>query len=64
MTLRQLLLMSFLCAFETYFFNDSLYEGDYLFSVFWGILLVRNIQRSYNITKFNEALLSATKKKD
>lgn len=67
MTLRQFIFMALLCAFETYFFNDSVLAGDFLFALFWCILLYRDLRKVYAITNFSKKLIEAakeSKKKD
>lgn len=64
MTKRQFIFMAFLCSFETYFLNDAILSGSYFFALFWGILLLRDVQRVYYVTKVTKAILEATKKKD
>lgn len=68
MTLRQFIFMALLCAFETYFFNESVLSGDFLFALFWGILLYRDLRKVRAITNFSKKLLEAatreSKKKD
>ena len=64
MSILQFLVMAVVCAFETYFFNEAVFNGDYLIAILWGIFLVRDLQRVYRVTKFTKSLLAATKKKD
>ncbi|MFZ2482514.1 MAG: DUF3272 family protein [Streptococcus parauberis] len=59
--------MELLFAFETFFFNDSVLAGDFLFALFWGILLYRDLRKVYAITNFSKKLIEAakeSKKKD
>ena len=60
MTIRRFILMALMCAFETYFFNECLFNGDY----FWGLFLLRDLQRAYAVDKVLQTLTSTTKKKD
>lgn len=64
MNIAHFLLMALVCAFETYFFNEAIFSGSYLVAILWGILLLRDLQRVYRVTKVTRAILSATKKKD
>lgn len=67
MTIKQFFFTALIIAFETYFFNDSLLSGDYLFACFWGFLFFRDLRRARAIDKFSKSLLkaaNATKKKD
>ncbi|MGT2802468.1 DUF3272 family protein [Streptococcus henryi] len=64
MNIAHFLLMALVCAFETYFFNEAIFSGSYLVAILWGILLLRDLQRVYRVTKVTQAILSATKKKD
>ena len=64
MTKSRFIFVALMCAFETYFFNECLFEGNYLFAFFWGILLFRDLQRTYKVDKFIHTLSSTTKKKD
>ncbi|WP_074639251.1 DUF3272 family protein [Streptococcus equinus] len=64
MTIRRFLLMALVCAFETYFFNECILDGDYFFAIFWGLLLLRDIQRVYTLDKLLQILTSTPKKKD
>ncbi|HFO0393187.1 TPA: DUF3272 family protein [Streptococcus pyogenes] len=53
MTIRQFLFMAFVCAFETYFFND--------------LLLFRDLRRVHTINQLTKTILKAAnspKKKD
>ncbi|KHD44437.1 DUF3272 family protein [Streptococcus hongkongensis] len=61
MTIRQFIFMALLCAFETYFFNDSILSGDYFFALFWGFLLYRDLRKVHAITNFSKKLIEATK---
>ncbi|EFW89563.1 hypothetical protein SEQ01_01730 [Streptococcus equinus] len=56
--------MALVCAFETYFFNECILDGDYFFAIFWGLLLLRDIQRVYTLDKLLQTLTSTPKKKD
>ena len=53
-----------MCAFETYFFNECLFNGDYFLAFFWGLFLLRDLQRAYTVDKVLQTLTSTTKKKD
>lgn len=56
--------MALMCAFEIYFFNECLFNGDYFFAFFWGLFLLRDLQRAYAVDKVLQTLTSTTKKKD
>ncbi len=67
MTRKQFIFMAFLCAFETYFFNDAILTGDFLFAGFWGFLLFRDLRKARAIDHFSKSLIKAaqaSKKKD
>lgn len=64
MTKRQFIFMALLCSFETYFFNQSVMDGSWIFAIFWGVLLLRDLQKVYAISKFTKELIKTTKKKD
>ncbi|HFU9538665.1 TPA: DUF3272 domain-containing protein [Streptococcus agalactiae] len=64
MTKRQFIFMVLLCSFETYFFNQSVMDGSWIFAIFWGVLLLRDLQKVYAISKFTKELIKSTKKKD
>ncbi|HGD7020308.1 TPA: DUF3272 domain-containing protein [Streptococcus agalactiae] len=64
MTKRQFIFMALLCSFETYFFNQSVMDGSWIFAIFWGVLLLRDLQKVYAISKFTKELVKSTKKKD
>ncbi|HGC9461681.1 TPA: DUF3272 domain-containing protein [Streptococcus agalactiae] len=64
MTKRQFIFMALLCSFETYFFNQSVMDGSWIFAIFWGVLLLRDLQKVYAISKFSKELIKSTKKKD
>ncbi|HFU9807184.1 TPA: DUF3272 domain-containing protein [Streptococcus agalactiae] len=64
MTKRQFIFMALLCSFETYFFNQSVMDGSWIFTIFWGVLLLRDLQKVYAISKFTKELIKSTKKKD
>ncbi|EJN94265.1 DUF3272 family protein [Streptococcus ratti] len=49
---------------ETIFLNNAVLDGQYFWAGFWGLLLFRSLRKTYVITKFTKAMLSATKKKD
>ncbi|WP_070040017.1 DUF3272 domain-containing protein [Streptococcus agalactiae] len=61
---RQFIFMALLCSFETYFFNQSVMDGSWIFAIFWGVLLLRDLQKVYAISKFTKELIKSTKKKD
>ncbi|HFU6734619.1 TPA: DUF3272 domain-containing protein [Streptococcus agalactiae] len=64
MTKRQFIFMALLCSFETYFFNQSVMDGSWIFAIFWGVLLLRDLQKVYAISKFTKEVIKSTKKKD
>ncbi|HFZ6760689.1 TPA: DUF3272 domain-containing protein [Streptococcus agalactiae] len=64
MTKRQFIFMALLCSFETYFFNQSVMDGSWIFAIFWGVLLLRDLQKVYAISKFTKELIKSTKKKE
>ncbi|TWS95634.1 MULTISPECIES: DUF3272 family protein [unclassified Streptococcus] len=64
MTILQFLLVAFFCALETIFFNQALFNGEYLIAAFWGFLLYRDLRRVYFVTKLTESLFTFPKKKD
>ncbi|HEO2978931.1 TPA: DUF3272 domain-containing protein [Streptococcus agalactiae] len=64
MTKRQFIFIALLCSFETYFFNQSVMDGSWIFAIFWGVLLLRDLQKVYAISKFTKELIKSTKKKD
>lgn len=64
MTKRQFIFMALLCSFETYFFNQSVMDGSWIFAIFCGVLLLRDLQKVYAISKFTKELIKSTKKKD
>ncbi|HEN7358981.1 hypothetical protein AX211_03625 [Streptococcus agalactiae] len=64
MTKRQFIFMALLCSFETYFFNQSVMDGSWIFAIFGGVLLLRDLQKVYAISKFTKELIKSTKKKD
>lgn len=64
MAKRQFIFMALLCSFETYFFNQSVMDGSWIFAIFWGVLLLRDLQKVYAISKFTKELIKSTKKKD
>ncbi|HEL0630704.1 TPA: DUF3272 domain-containing protein [Streptococcus equi subsp. zooepidemicus] len=67
MTIRQFMFMAFVCAFEAYFFSDLLFSGDYIFALFWGLLLFRDLRRAYAIDQFTKKIINAVnppRKKD
>lgn len=47
----QFLLLALSTAFATYFFNEALMAGQYIFVVFGGAILVRNLRVSYQLSK-------------
>ena len=51
MTRQQFLTTAFFTAIETYFFNEAIMSGHYLFAVFWAFLVIRNLQVSYVMGK-------------
>lgn len=47
MTRLQFLWAAFWVAIESYFFSSALLDGQTFLAVFWGLLVLRNIQRAY-----------------
>lgn len=43
--------IALMCALETFYLNDCVFEGDYLFAFFWGFLLYRDLRHVYLIDK-------------
>lgn len=60
---RDFMLVALICAFETYFLNESLLEGQYFFALFWGFLLLGNLQKAHFLDRFVRSLDIIIKKK-
>jgi hypothetical protein len=50
-------------AIETFLFNESIFNGQYLFSIFWLILLVRKLFTSFIATRVARTIDDITKTK-
>lgn len=48
--------MALFTALETYLFNRAMLREDYLLALFWGFLVVRNLQISYVMGKLTESI--------
>ena len=51
MTKGRFIFIALMCALETFYLNDCVFEGDYLFAFFWGFLLYRDLRHVYLIDK-------------
>lgn len=49
-------------ALATYFMNDSILAGDYFFAGIFGLIVLRNLHFSYQITKVIRFFNKPTKK--
>ena len=56
MNKRQFWSLAIFTAFETYFFNDAMMRDSYLTSVFFALLILRNLQVSYILVKLVESI--------
>lgn len=61
MTIRQFIFVALLCSFETYFFNDAILSGNYIFAIFWGFLLYRDLRRAHTINKLTKTIVDSLK---
>lgn len=64
MSIIQFLIIASFCILETIFFNQALFEREYLIALFWGFLLYRDLRRVYIVSRFTDNILKMTKKKD
>lgn len=56
MPLRQFIVTAAFTALETYFFNQSVMRGDFLLAIFWGLLILRNLQVAYMLGRIVDAI--------
>ncbi|MGT2925766.1 DUF3272 family protein [Streptococcus cuniculipharyngis] len=64
MSILQFIIIASFCLLETIFFNQALFEKEYLIALLWGFLLYRDLKRVYIVSKFTDNILKITKKKD
>lgn len=48
---------------ETYFFNEATMAGQMLFTCFWALLILRNLQTAYMVEKIASAIEKEIRKK-
>lgn len=53
--------MALICAVQTLFFSQALFDDQFLLAFFWGALLLRNLYRVYLVDRFSR-LMSGPKK--
>ncbi len=63
MTRQQFLTTAIFTAIETYYFNEAMKSGHYLFAVFWALLVIRNLQVSYVMGKIVDEIDKHIKRK-
>ena len=56
MNRQQFAIMALFTAAETYFFNESMMNGQYLMALLWAILILRNLRVSYIMGKIVDAI--------
>ena len=56
MNRQQFIIMALFTAGETYFFNESMMNGQYLMALLWAILILRNLRVSYIMGKIVSAI--------
>lgn len=56
MNRQQFIIMALFTATETYFFNESMMNGQYLMALLWAILILRNLRVSYIMGKIVSAI--------
>lgn len=63
MPLRQFIVTALFTAIETYFFNEAIMSGTYLIALFWGLLVLRNLQVAFMLGKIVNAIEDQIKKR-
>lgn len=63
MPLRQFIVTALFTAIETYFFNEAIMSGTYLIALFWGLLVLRNLQVAFVLGKIVDAIEDQIKKR-
>lgn len=63
MPLRQFIVTAIFTAIETYFFNEAIMSGTYLIALFWGLLVLRNLQVAFVLGKIVDAIEDQIKKR-
>ncbi|MGT2895992.1 DUF3272 family protein [Streptococcus entericus] len=61
MPIRHFVMMALTCAIQTILFTASLSAEQFLLTLFWGILLGRNLVRVYMIDRLSRLLLPPKK---
>ena len=56
MNRQQFIITALFTAAETYFFNESMMNGQYLMALLWAILILRNFRVSYIMGKIVSAI--------
>ena len=56
MNRQQFIIMALFTAAETYFFNESMMNGQHLMALLWAILILRNLRVSYIMGKIVSAI--------
>lgn len=63
MPLRQFIVTAAFTALETFFFNQAIMAGNYLIAIFWGLLVLRNLQIAFMLEKIVDAIDEQLKKR-
>lgn len=64
MPIKQFLIVAVICACQALFFVQAIQAGSTLVSLFWGLLLGRNLYRVYLVDRMVRVVEQLTKKKD
>ena len=64
MRIPEFLFLSLITGLATYWMNESILAGSYLWASLYGAVVVRNLYFSYRVSRFIRVVEKLTKKKD
>ncbi|MBF0786790.1 MULTISPECIES: DUF3272 family protein [unclassified Streptococcus] len=62
MRVTQFIFLTITTVFATYWMNESILAGDYVWTLIYGFFVVRNLRLSYRVSKVIRVLENLTKK--
>ena len=64
MRIPEFIFLALITGLATYWMNESILAGSYLWASFYGVIVARNLYFSYRVSRFIRVVENLTKKKD
>ncbi|MBF0775210.1 hypothetical protein BVE84_01540 [Streptococcus azizii] len=64
MRVTQFIFLMLTTVLATYWMNEAILAGEYLWAAIYGFFVIRNLRMSYRVSKVIQVLESLTKKQD